>query len=403
MTDTTESSSQPSEGDELAEVVAVAPEPTAEPEPTAAAEPTHEAPHVPKIGETAPAGVPLPPPAHPHGEPRTGAAGPGVSVGKVIDVEVTSVSEREVEVKLADGRTGVILRSDFGKDTPPGPGHHISAALLAREDPRKRVTLSRSWAVQLEAWERVEAAKASGEPVTGRVVKKVKGGFVVDLGVRAFLPSSMAGGSADDASRIVGTDVAVLVTEVDRDADRLVVSRRDLLRKERRQAERDVFGSISVGDKVTGRIVGVVEYGVHVDLGGARALLHRSELAWDRNAKPADAGEVGAEIEALVIEVNRSKRRIGLSLRQLQPDPLATVEVGSIHAAEVTRVVEYGVFARLEPSGIVGLVHMSELTDLPGYRPDEVVTPGERIQVKVLNVDPKRRRVGLSARQALWS
>lgn len=329
-----------------------------------------------------------------------------MSVGKVVDVEVTGVGDKEVEVKLVDGRTGVIARSDFGRETPPSPGSHVSVALLARDDPRGRVALSRSWAIQLEAWQRAEEAKAAGTPLTAKVVRKVKGGYVVDVGVRAFLPSSMSGveqGDEEGAKRLLGTDVDVLVTEVDREGDRLVVSRRDLLRRERRQAEKDLFASLAVGDRVTGTVLGVVDYGVHVDVGGARALLHRSEISWDRGAKPADVGEPGTSVEAVVIEVNRSKRRVGLSLRQLEPDPLAAVEVGAIVAAEVTRVVDYGVFARLEPSGVVGLVHMSELTDMPGYRPDEVVTPGEQVQVKVLNVDRKRRRVGLSVRQALWA
>jgi ribosomal protein S1 len=126
-------------------------------------------------------------------------------------------------------------------------------------------------------------------------------------------------------------------------------------------------------------------------------------MSWGRVSRPGDVLSVGDTVEALVIEVNRSKRRVGLSLRQLAPDPFAEVEVGSVTTAVVTRVVEYGVFARLDDTEVVGLVHMSELTDLPGYRPDELVTPGESIHVKVLSVDRTKRRVALSVRQALLS
>ena len=333
---------------------------------------------------------------------------PGVSVGRVVEVEVVGVSPGEIEVKLLDGRAGVISRADLGDEPVPSVGQTVSAALLARDDPRKRVVLSRAWAVKLERWERIEAAHASGEPLVGPVTRTTKGGLIVDLGLRAFLPASMIdehlpGGEHADAASLVGQEVTVVVTEVDRAQDRVVVSRRDHLRRERRQAERDVFATLEVGQRVTGTVVGMVEYGAHVDIGGVRALLHRSEMSWGRINRPADVVAVGDTIEAVVVDVNRSKRRVGLSLRQLEADPYAGVEVGSVMTATITRVVEYGVFARIDDSDIVGLIHMSELTDLPGYRPDEVVIPGESVQVKVLSVDRKKRRVGLSIRQALWS
>lgn len=352
----------------------------------------------PVVGASAPAGsVPLSHVAPPR---------PAVAVGRIVSVEVASTSPSEIEVKLADGRAGVITSADFGDEPMPSVGTMIEAALLARDDPRKRVVLSRSWAVKLHRWERVEAAKESGEPLTGQVTRSIKGGLIVDLGLRAFLPSSMidehhGSGSPVEPASLVGTDVTVVVTEVDRAQDRVVVSRRDHLRRQRRRTERDVFSKLTVGASVSGTVVGLVEYGAHVDLGGVRALLHRSEMSWGRVNRPADVVKVGDVIETVVTEVNKSKRRVGLSLRQLHPDPYANLEVGAIRTAVVTRVVEYGVFARLDDTDIIGLVHMSELTDLPGYRPDELVTPGESVHVKILSVDLAKRRVGLSMRQAL--
>lgn len=380
-----------------AEALVAEPEPealVAENEPTAAPKPV--------VGASAPAGTAPPPP------PVVGASRPAVAVGRIVSVEVVASSPSEIEVKLADGRAGVISRADFGDEPMPSPGSTIEAALLARDDPQKRVVLSRSWAVKLQRWERVEAAKESGQPLTGPVTRSIKGGLIVDLGLRAFLPASMIdehqpGDETTDPASLVGTEVTVVVTEVDRAQDRVVVSRRDHLRRQRRRTERDVFASLTVGKRVTGKVVGLVEYGAHVDLGGVRALLHRSEMSWGRVNRPADVVSVGDTIETVVIEVNKSKRRVGLSLRQLEADPFAGVEAGVVTTAVVTRVVEYGVFARLDDTDVVGLIHMSELTDLPGYRPDELVTPGENIHVKVLSVDPKKRRVSLSVRQALWS
>ena len=145
----------------------------------------------------------------------------------------------------------------------------------------------------------------------------------------------------------------------------------------------------------------IADYGAVVDLGGARGLIHRSELTWGRLESIESIVSVGDEVEVVVLDVNKSKRRIGLSLRATEPDPYADVEIGAIESSTVVRVVDYGVFVRLDSNGAEGLVHISELSDVPGYRPDQLVTPGEQIMVKVLELDPKRRRLALSVRRVL--
>lgn len=418
-------------------------------------------------------------------------------------MEVTRVDGAEVEVRLADGRTGVIDRRDF--QSPPAVGSTVPAAVLSRDDDRRgRVALSHRWARTELAWQRVEKAKAEHTPLSGRVVKEVKGGVVVDLGLRAFLPTSLIGeieiteetapteaapaepapaeaapaepapteaASAEpaatetapaehaapaadaepaedpapsedttptddtkptddttptdvdgeteappaepsteaaapvkvrvaDPSALVGREIEVLVTEADRAKDRLVVSRRDLQRRQRRKDEKERWSSLEVGSKVKGRVVSVADYGAVVDLGGLRGLVHRSELSWQRFGEPADVVSVGDQVTVEVLDVNRSKKRVSLSLRRTSPDPYAGIEVGQIVPATITRVVEYGAFAKLE-SGAEGLIHMSELSDVPGYRPDQLVVPGEDVTVKVLNVDRTKHRIGLSVRRVL--
>ena len=371
---------------------------------------------------------------------------------------MTRVDGAEVEVRLADGRTGVVDRRDF--PSAPSVGESVPAAVLSRDDDRRgRVALSHRWARTELAWQRVERARAEHTPLSGRVVKEVKGGVVVDLGLRAFLPTSLIGdieieapvepepepepvadaepesalvaepvvepvavaeaeaeseteppaadeGTApvtvtvSDPSALVGREVEVLVTEADRAKDRLVVSRRDLQRRRRRQEEKDRLSSVKVGSRVTGRVVSVADYGAVVDLGGLRGLVHRSELAWERFGAPADVVSVGEQVTVEVIDVNRSKKRVSLSLKRTRPDPYGGLEVGQILPATVTRVVDYGAFARLE-SGAEGLIHMSELSEVPGYRPDQLVVPGEELMVKVLNVDTAKHRIGLSVRRVL--
>ena len=411
---------------------------------------------------------PIPPPPG-YGASATGASGAGSASASrrprtapppahIVDVEVTRVDGAEVEVRLADGRTGVVDRRDF--PTAPSVGESVPAAVLSRNDDRRgRVALSHRWARTELAWQRVERARAEHTPLSGRVVKEVKGGVVVDLGLRAFLPTSLIGGieieapvepepepvvepvadaepesalvaepvvepvaeaeteseteppaadegtapvtvTVSDPSALVGREVEVLVTEADRAKDRLVVSRRDLQRRRRRQEEKDRLSSVKVGSRVTGRVVSVADYGAVVDLGGLRGLVHRSELAWERFGTPADVVSVGEQVTVEVIDVNRSKKRVSLSLKRTRPDPYGGLEVGQILPATVTRVVDYGAFARLE-SGAEGLIHMSELSDVPGYRPDQLVVPGEELMVKVLNVDSAKHRIGLSVRRVL--
>lgn len=365
-------------------------EPVADPEvervpsPSTAAAPL---PQRPVIGQSAPAGqqpanVPAPPPA------------------RITEVTVTAVTPKEIEVRLADGRTGVIPTAEFSGS--PIMGQVVPAAVLAREDPKNRPVLSQVWALKLQAWEALETAKKSGTPVMATVSKKVKGGLVAEVGLRGFVPTSLfseAPGVTPES--LIGTEVSMIVVEIDREADRVVLSIRDAERRQRRAAEREALKALAPGATASGRVVSVAEYGAVVDLGGLRGLIHRSELTWGRLERTEDFVTVGQEVEVLVLEVNKSKRRISLSLRQVQPDPLALIEVGSIHSATVVRVVEYGVFARLDEGGAEGLIHLSELTELYGYRPEELVTPGEQVMVKVLEVNTDRRRMGLSVRRVL--
>lgn len=352
--------------------------------------------------DTAPdPGRPSPPPPAPTGTPAAHVPSEGaVTVGRIVEVTVTSVSPAEVEVRLADGRPGVVPGSEVAG--PVAVGDTVPIALLARDDPAGRVVGSLAWARKQLAWERVDTALAGKTPVTGTVTSTVKGGAVVDLGVRAFLPSSLAGDAAGgDLSTLVGSEVEVLVVEADRSKDRVVVSIRDLQRRRRRAAEKERLGSLEVGSTVTGRVAEIVEHGVIVDLGGVRGLVHRSELTWGHLGRIDEIVSVGDEVEVVVLDVNRSRRRVGLSLRATSTDPLGSIEVGAVASATATRVVDYGVFARLDDSGAEGLVHISELSDVPGMRPDQMVVPGEQIMVKVLDVDLRRRRLGLSVRRVL--
>jgi ribosomal protein S1 len=355
-------------------------------------EPSVEEPSADESAAPGNLGIPVP------GEPRV------VHRPRIVTVAVTSVGTDRVEVKLADGRLGAIPVADFGTGRAPAVGDEVDAALLARNDP-KRVWLSRSWAVKVQAWERLAEAKDERRAISSTVLRLVKGGAVVDVeGQRAFLPSSLADDHAVDLATLVGTIVDVTVIDLDEAADRVVVSRRDALRRQRRQEQREVLGALAVGQRATGTVVGLRDFGVQVDLGGGiRGLVHRTELSWNRIGAMTELVAVGDQVEAIVTEVQRGKRRVSLSMRRATPDPMLELEVGAVCQAEVTRIVEYGAFARLEGRPTEGLIHQSELSELPGARADELVAPGDVVWVKVIDIDMPRRRVGLSVRQALLS
>ena len=314
---------------------------------------------------------------------------------------VVEVDDDVVQAKIADGRTGEIPRREFAEI--PTIGAEVEVAVLQRDQPAGKVALSRAWARQHRAWESAEAARDERTLVAARVAKHVKGGLVVDLGgLRGFLPASLVDEQAVDLDELVGQEIEVAVIEADRARDRVVVSRRDALRRERRKREKEALASLQPGERMRGTIASLLDFGAQVDLEiGVRGLVHRSELSWNRFGSVSEVVEVGDSVEVVVLEVNRGKRRIGLSIRRTQDDPFADVEVGAVEQATITKVVDFGAFARLSSSGAEGLIHQSELTEQPGLRPDQVVVPGDEVLVKVIDVDAERRRIGLSVVEAL--
>lgn len=322
----------------------------------------------------------------------------------VAQVTLVSVGEREVLVRLADGRTGVIDRADFDDAGlgEPAEGSDLAAAVLQREYPDGRVPMSAKWAARTLGWARVTRALETGEVLTGTVERSIKGGFVVKVGIPAFMPRSLVGDVGGKASELVGTDVEVVVKEVDRNADRVVVSRRDPQRRARRAAEREQYSELSPGQRHNGEVTEVLDVGAKVRIGALVGLVHRSELSWSRVGHPREVVAVGDAVEVEVLEVIRSKRRIALSIRRTMPHPFDSVTVGATYPAVIQRVLEYGAIAEIADTGAVGLIHRSELSVVPGLRPDQLVVPGEEIHVKVLSVDPIKDRMALSAVQATY-
>ncbi len=346
----------------------------------------------------------VPPPVAPPSAPKPL---PPSDVGKVLGGLITSVSSEEIELTLDDGRPAVVSRGNFdADDTDPttiySVGDRVEGSLLTREDPKKRVVLSRTWALKKRAWEKVAAAAESNDVLSGTVVSVSKRGVVVDAGVRGFVPSThLELDPPADLSPFVGQTYDFRVLEVDIDKERLVLSRRSILLKQQRKDTHEVLTKLSPGENRSGVVASLTDYGAFVDLGGVNGLVHLSELSWTRVRHPSDIVSVGDSVEVKVLDVKVKKRRVSLSMRQVAPDPLAAIAEGAVIEGPVCRLVDFGAF--VDVGGVEGLVHLSELAEYRVARPEEIVTPGETVRAMVLSVDRKRRRIELSIRQAVSS
>jgi len=346
----------------------------------------------------------MPPPGAPSSAPKPS---PPSDAGKVLGGLITSVSSEEVELTLDDGRLAVVSRRNFDPDgTDPSTvysiGDRTEGAVLSREDPKKRLVLSRAWSLKKRAWDRVVAAAANSEVLAGTVMSVSKRGVVVDAGVRGFVPSTHLDlDPPADLSVFVGKTYDFRVLEVDVAKERLVLSRRSVLLKQQRKETHEVLAQLVVDETRSGVVSSLTDYGAFVDLGGVNGLVHLSELSWRRVRHPSDIVSVGDAVEVKVLDVKVKKRRVSLSMRQLTPDPLVGIVAGEVIEGPVCRLVDFGAF--VDVGGAEGLVHLSELAEYRVATPEEIVTPGETVRAKVLSVDQKRRRIELSIRQAVSS
>jgi small subunit ribosomal protein S1 len=329
--------------------------------------------------------------------------------GDIVPGTVTAVRADGLDVDLDAGRTAVVPAAEFVSGTSPAVGDAVEGTVIRRQG-TGRYVVSPKRAARSRAWLRIVAAQESGEIQTGVVTETVKGGVIVDLGMRAFLPESLidvrrAGKPAD----LIGQTVQVVVIEAtknsDRPGERIVVSRKPLMEKVRAEERANLILTIAAGDRRRGRVSALVPFGVFVDLGGVEGLVHVSELAHRQVATPDEVVKVGDEIDVVVLEVNPERKKISLSRKRALPDPWAAFQqahqVGDLVFGTITGIAAFGAFVKLEGEELEGLVHISELSKFRVEDPSEVVAVGEGVWVKILEITPEKRRLSLSLRRAL--
>ena len=330
--------------------------------------------------------------------------------GDIVAGTVVKVDKDEVLVDVGYKTEGVIpskelsIRHDVAPDDIVRVGDEIEALVQQKEDKDGRLILSKKRAQYEKAWGVTEAIKEADGVVTGTVIEVVKGGLIVDIGLRGFLPASLVEmRRVRDLQPYIGQQIEAKVIELDKNRNNVVLSRRAWLEQSQSEVRANFLNNLEKGQIRKGVISSIVNFGAFVDLGGVDGLVHVSELSWKHIEHPGEVVEVGQPVTVEVLDVERDRERISLSLKATQEDPWQTFarthQLGEIVPGKVMKLVPFGAFVRVE-DGIEGLVHVSELAERHVEIPEQVVSVGESVMVKLIDIDLERRRISLSLKQA---
>jgi small subunit ribosomal protein S1 len=330
--------------------------------------------------------------------------------GDLVTGTVVQVERDEVLLDIGYKSEGVIPARELSirKDANPADivqlGDEIEALVLQKEDKDGRLILSKKRAAYERAWNDIEKKFEAGENVEGEVIEVVKGGLILDIGLRGFLPASLVDlRRVKDLHMFLGDRLEARVIEMDRNRNNVVLSRRVVLEEDRKQERQEVLNKLVKGMILPGTVSSIVDFGAFVDLGGIDGLVHISELSWSHVNHPSEVVAVGDKVEVQVLDVDMGRERISLGLKQTQDDPwkqlVKDFQVGAIVDGKVTKIVPFGAFVEIGES-VEGLVHISEMARGHVEKPEDVVRVGDQIKVKVMDVDLDRRRISLSIRAA---
>ncbi|MCY1683574.1 30S ribosomal protein S1 [Kocuria sp. SL71] len=330
--------------------------------------------------------------------------------GDLVEGTVVKVDRDEVLLDIGYKTEGVIpsrelsIKHDINPDSVVAVGDEIEALVLTKEDKEGRLILSKKRAQYERAWGDIEKIKEEDGVVNGTVIEVVKGGLILDIGLRGFLPASLVEmRRVRDLAPYIGQQLEAKIIELDKNRNNVVLSRRAWLEQTQSEVRSDFLNKLQKGQVRTGHVSSIVNFGAFVDLGGVDGLVHVSELSWKHIDHPGEVVEVGQEVKVEVLDVDMDRERVSLSLKATQEDPwqlfARTHALGQVVPGKVTKLVPFGAFVRVE-DGIEGLVHISELAQRHVDMAEQVVSVGEELFVKVIDIDLDRRRISLSLKQA---
>jgi small subunit ribosomal protein S1 len=331
--------------------------------------------------------------------------------GDLVAGTVVKIDKDEVLVDIGFKSEGVIpahelsIKQDVDPSRVVSVGDRVEALVLQKEDKEGRLILSKKRAQYERAWGNIEAIKQAGGIVKGPVIEVVKGGLIVDIGLRGFLPASLVElRRVRDLAPYVGRELECKIIELDKNRNNVVLSRRAYLEEAHSEQRKEFLENLKPGEIRTGTVSSIVNFGAFVDLGGVDGLVHVSELSWRHVDHPSEVVQVGQEISVEVLDVDLTRERVSLSLKNTQEDPWRAFarqnHPGDVVQGTVTKLVPFGAFVKVA-EGIEGLVHISELAERHVELPEQVVSLGQEVSVKVIDVDLDRRRISLSMKQAL--
>jgi small subunit ribosomal protein S1 len=329
--------------------------------------------------------------------------------GDIVEGDVVKIDRDEVLLDIGYKSEGVIPAKELSirHDVKPAEvvqvGEHMEALVLQKEDKEGRLILSKKRAQYERAWGKIEETMQSGQTIKGPVIEVVKGGLILDIGLRGFLPASLVDlRRVRDLQPFVGTELECKIIELDRNRNNVVLSRRAFLEESQSEGRKTFLQNLTKGERRKGTVSSIVNFGAFVDLGGVDGLVHVSELSWKHVDHPQEVVSVGQEVEVEVLDVDLERERVSLSLKATQEDPWKeferTSQAGAVIDGTVTKLVPFGAFVRVA-QGIEGLVHISEISHEHVDAPESVLSVGQEVKVKVIDVDVSRRRVSLSMRQ----
>jgi len=338
--------------------------------------------------------------------------------GDILSGTIVQVDAEEILVDIGAKSEGVVPNREFRKAQQAGEieelqvGAPVFVFVLKSEDEDGRTLLSIDRARQEKVWRWLEQIYEKEEIIEATVDGYNKGGLLVNLrGVRGFIPASQVTKAiptgrpdySEAMDEFVGQTMPLKVIEINRRRNRLILSERQAIQGYRETRKDELLETLEVGQVCKGVVSSICNFGVFVDLGGADGLVHISELSWSRVEHPREVVQVGREVDVHVLGIDRERRRIALSMRRCQPEPWTTVgnryELGQLVEGEITQLANFGAFMRIE-KGIEGLIHISELSDMPLTHPQEIVKEGDQVTVRIIRIDPVHRRIGLSLRRA---
>jgi small subunit ribosomal protein S1 len=329
--------------------------------------------------------------------------------GDILKGRVVKIDKDEVLVDVGFKSEGVIpinelsIRNSVKPDEVLSLEDEIEIMVLQKEDQEGRLILSKKRAEVEKSFDKIESIYQNDETVEGQVIEYVKGGLILDIGLRGFLPASLIDvKKTRDLSSYIGERYACKIIEVDRNRNNVVLSRKAIIEDERKEQRKEVLGNIEVGQVRTGAITSIADFGAFVDVDGIDGLIHISELSWNHVKHPSEVVKVGQEVNVEILDIDYEKQRLSLGLKQTQKDPwvekIKTYKIGDIVQGKVTRIVKFGLFVQIQED-MEGLVHISELSVEPVKKPSDVAKIGDELIVKIIDIDFDKRRMAFSIKQ----